>query len=278
MLDWIKMLSPGDVARQVANTHTIFAVFAVIVLLPCSGLIIKLTYLTMPLLPEEKRSKEDKRLIYLAGTEQMVPAVAVRQAKLEVNRMGQIARDNLVTAIEYFFYPEREDLFDRVEQTEQTVDWLDHAISDRLVTLRSLQLPERDVFLLSRLIRVTSNYERISDHAENIIEFAQRLKAAKVKISEIGTDELRQLSIGVLNCLDVSMEIFETESFKRLQEAEDLEQNVDDMQQQFIQNHIDRLMQSGCDPLAGVIFTDMCTDLERCSDQALNIAHALLHD
>lgn len=278
VLDWIKMLSPDDVARQVANTHTIFAVFAVIVLLPCSGLIIKLTYWTMPLLPEEKRSKEDRRLIYLAGTEQMVPAVAVRQAKLEVNRMGQIARDNLVRAVEYFFYPEREDLFDLVEQTEQTVDWLDHAISDRLVTLRSLQLPERDVFLLSRLIRVTSNYERISDHAENIIEFAQRLKTAKVTISEVGTDELRQLSIGVLQCLDVSMEIFETESFQRLQEAEDLEQNVDDMQQQFIQNHIDRLMQSGCDPLAGVIFTDMCTDLERCSDQALNIAHALLHE
>ena len=278
VLDWIKLLSPDDVARQIANTHTIFAIVAVLVLLPCSKWIIKLTYLTMPLLPEEQRRKEDKRLVYLAGTEQMVPAVAVRQAKLEVNRMGQIARDNLDAAIRYFFYPEREELFERVNATEDTVDWLDHAISDKLVTLRSLQLPERDVFLLSRLIRVTSNYERISDHAENIIEFAQRMKNAKVTISEIGMDELRQLSIGVLKCLDVSMDIFESESFKRLHEAEDLEQAVDDMQHQFIQNHIDRLMQSGCDPLAGVIFTDMCTDLERCSDQALNIAQALLHD
>ena len=192
--------------------------------------------------------------------------------------MGAIARDNLTRAVEYFFYPERDELFDRVEETEQTVDWLDHAISDQLVTLRSLQLPERDVFLLSRLIRVTSNYERISDHAENIIEFAKRLKAAKVSISEAGLDELRQMSVGVLQCLDVSMDIFESESFKRLKEAEDLEQSVDDMQDQFIQNHINRLMTSGCDPLAGVIFTDMCTDLERCSDQALNVAHALLHE
>ncbi len=275
VLDWIKMLSPGDVARQVANTHTIFAVFAVLVMLPFSNLIIKLTYATLPLLPEEQRAKKDRRLVYLAGTEKMVPAVAIHQAKLEVNRMGKIARDNLAAAISYFFNPQKDEDFQAVEDTEQTVDWLDHAISDKLVTLRSLQLPERDVFLLSRLVRVTSNYERISDHAENIIEFASRLKANKSVMSEVAMQELKQMSDAVMACLDESMHIFENEDFKTLQKAEDIEQQVDDMQEAFIQNHIDRLMQSGCDPLAGVIFTDMCTDLERCSDQALNIAHAL---
>ena len=275
VLDWIKMLSPDDVARQVANTHTIFAVFAVLVMLPFSNLIIKLTYATLPLLPEEQRAKEDRRLIYLAGTEKMVPAVAIHQAKLEVNRMGKIARDNLAAAIAYFFNPQKDEDFQAVEDTEQTVDWLDHAISDKLVTLRSLQLPERDVFLLSRLVRVTSNYERISDHAENIIEFAARLKANKSVMSEVAMSELKQMSDAVIACLDESMHIFENEDFKTLKKAEDIEQQVDDMQEAFIQNHIDRLMQSGCDPLAGVIFTDMCTDLERCSDQALNIAHAL---
>lgn len=277
VLDWIQMLSPGDVARQVANTHSLFALFAVIVMLPMSNLIIKLTYLTLPLLPEEQRKAEDRRLIYLVGTEKMVPAVAIHQAKLEVNRMGKIARNNLAAAIDYFFHPEKEDEFNLVEETEQTVDYLDHAISDRLVTLRSLQLPERDVFLLSRMVRVTSNYERISDHAENIIEFAARMKANKSVMSDAAMKELKQMSEAVLRCLDVSMSIFENESFTKLKEAEDIEQSVDDMQEQFIQNHIDRLMVSGCDPLAGVIFADMCTDLERCSDQALNIAHALLH-
>ena len=275
VLDWIKLLSPDDIARQVANTHTIFAVFAVLVMLPFSNLIIKLTYATLPLLPEEQRAKEDRRLVYLVGTEKMVPAVAIHQAKLEVNRMGKIARDNLAAAIAYFFNPQKDEDFQAVEDTEQTVDWLDHAISDKLVLLRSLQLPEKDVFLLSRLVRVTSNYERISDHAENIIEFAARLKANKSVMSEAAMGELKQMSEAVMACLDESMHIFENEDFKTLQKAEDIEQQVDDMQDAFIQNHIDRLMESGCDPLAGVIFTDMCTDLERCSDQALNIAHAL---
>lgn len=278
VLTWICSLSPDNVARQVANTHTLFALFAVLCLLPFTGGIIRLTYWTLPLLPEEKKRRDDRRLVYLAGSENLVPAVAIHQAKLEVNRMGKFARDNLSDALAFFFDPQKQELFNAVEQTEQTVDWLDHAISDQLVALRSAQLPERDVFLLSHMVRVTSNYERISDHAENIIEFAQRLKDAKVSLSPEAMDELRRMSDAVLACLDVSMQIFETENLRRLPEAERLEQCVDDMQDAFIQNHIDRLMQSGCDPLAGVIFTDMCTDLERCSDQALNIAHALVHE
>ena len=275
VLDWIQSLSKNDIARQIANTHTFFAIFSVLVMLPFSELIIKLTYVTLPSLPEEQKKMEDRRLIYLTATDKIVPAVAIHQAKHEVNRMGKIARDNLSTAIEYFFNPEKESLFNSVEETEQTVDWLDHAISDKLVQLRSLQLPHRDVFLLSRLVRVTSNYERISDHAENIIEFASRLKANKSTMSQPALAELKEMSTTVLQCLDLSMKIFEEEDFSDLKAADDLEQTVDDMQEQFIQNHIDRLMSSGCDPLAGVIFTDMCTDLERCSDQAVNIAHAL---
>ena len=276
VLTWIKALSPNDIARQVANTHSIFAIIAVVLMLPFSEGIIKLTYLTLPLLPEEQRQKEQRQLIYLGSTQKIVPAVAVHQAKLEVNRMGKIARDNLAASLEYFFHPEQEHLFAEVEDTEETVDWLDHAISDKLIELRTMHLPQKDIFRLSRMIRVTSNYERISDHAENIIEFATRLKENKSKMSPEALNELKQMSDAVMECLDVSMGIFESESFKDLQKAEDLEQSVDDMQEQFIQNHIDRLMSSGCDPLAGVIFTDMCTDLERCSDQALNIAHALL--
>ena len=70
---------------------------------------------------------------------------------------------------------------------------------------------------------------------------------------------------------------FKPEDFKTppIQAGNDVEQRVDDMQEQFIQNHIDRLMKTACNPLSGVVFTDMCTDLERCSDQAINIATAL---
>ena len=277
ILDAIRSLSPNDVARQIANTHTLFALFAVIVALPFSDLLVRLSQRILPMLPNEQRTQEQQRLVYLLNAEKNLPVIALRQGMLEINRMGRIARDNLDTALQYFFDPAKNDLFVQVEANEQTVDFLNHAISDKLVRLRSLNLSDRDVFRLSKMMQVVSNYERVSDHAENIIEFASKLKNAGGQISDVALRELRAMGDAVLETLDVSMQVFEKEDFSLLPQAEALEQRVDDMQEQYVQNHINRLMTTACDPLGGVIFTDMCTDLERCSDQAINVATALTH-
>jgi len=275
--DWIQSLSPHDVARQVANTHTIFAIFAVLVIAPFSSLLVKMTEKTLPLLPSEQQAKEDRRLKYLSSVSvKSIPAVAMRQASLEVVRMGQIARGNLETAIRYFFDSSRQELYEQVEETEETVDYLNKVIEDKLVELRALQLSERDVFRLSRMVLVVSNFERISDYAENIIEFAERLKNARVSISGEAENELKTMSEAVLKVLDLSVSIFAEERFELLPEAEKIEQAIDEMEDKFVQNHVERLMRGVCDPLGGVIFADMTTNLERCGDQAINIATALL--
>ena len=276
ILTLIQNLSPADVGRQVANTHTLFAIFAVLCALPLSGLFVKLSQKLVPLEASETRAQEDRRLIYLTGTEKQVPAVAMKQAMLEVTRMGKFARTNLDTSLQYFFDPSDTDKERFVADTEATVDYLNHAITDRLVELRLLPLGERDIFRLSKMTLIVSHFERISDHAENIMEFADRLKEQHVTISEAGMGELRQMGDAVLETLDSAMQVFEEERFELIPQTEKLEQRVDDMQETFMQHHIDRLMVTHCDPLAGVVFTDMCTDLERCSDQALNIATAMV--
>ena len=273
---WIQSLSPGDIGRQVANTHTIFAIFAVLVISPFAEQIVKLTKLVVPLKASEQQVLEDRRLVYLANiSTKTIPAVAMGQAKLEIVRMGGIAANNLKNAVRYFFDASQPELFAQVEETEETVDWLNKTIEDKLVELRTLPMSDKDVFRLSRLILVVSNFERISDHAENIIEFGAKIRSAKAVISETAMGELRTLANAVLENLDRAMEVFEKEHFELLDEVKAGEQAIDDMQEQFIRNHIDRLMTTACDPLGGVVFTDMCTDLERCGDQAMNIAEAL---
>ena len=276
VLTGIQSLSPNDIGRQVANTHTLFAVFAVLALLPASGRIVALSQRLLPALPSEQRQMESQKLVYLANAERSVPVIAMKQAQLEVNRMGKLARDNLADALNFFFNPTDAALHQKIEETEETIDFLNHAIEDKLVELRSLQLPDKDVFRLSRMILVVSNFERIGDHAENIMEFGDRRVKEKAVISEEAMNELRTMGDTVLQTIDVSMTVFDEENFELLPTAEDLEQQVDDMQEKYIQNHVERLMQDRCDPLGGVIFTDMCTDLERCSDQGINIATALL--
>ena len=274
ILSGIQALSPGNIARQVANTHTFFALFAVLVLSPFANWIVKLSERTIPRHPDELRAAEEQRLIYLVNAERSIPSIAMRQAMLEVTRMGEMARENLDMALRYFFDPSQSDLFTQVETRETAIDYLNRAIGDKLVELRALPLSERDIFRLSRMILVVSNFERISDHAENIIEFGARLKNTSSSISTEGRTELRTMADTVLQTLDLSMKIFTTDDFSLLPQAEALEQQVDDMQETYMRNHIDRLMESASNPVSAVVFTDMCTDLERCSDQAINIAAA----
>lgn len=276
---WIQSLSPQDVARQVANTHTLFALAAVLVIAPFASLLVRAARHTLPMKPAEVQALEDRQLKYLSHVSvKSIPAVAMRQAALEVVRMGRFSRENLETAMEYFFHTSRQDLFDQVEEREETVDYLNKVIEDKLVELRAMQLSDRDVFRLSRMILVVSNFERISDYAENIIEFGERLKNAKVSLSDTAVQELHTMCDAVLQVLDMAVQIFEEERFDLLPQAQAIEQSVDEMEERFVKNHVERLMQGQCDPLGGVIFADLCTNLERCSDQAINIATALIKE
>lgn len=274
ILTIIKSLSPGNVARQIANTHTIFAIFAVLVMLPFSDKIVKLTQTLLPLKPEESRTGEERKLLYMTQTGTIPSAVAVSQAHREITRMGEIASRNLKTAIKCFF--EQDDsLAEVVEETEDTVNYLDRSIISKLVELRTLEMTPRDLNRVYHMTLVVADIERLSDHAENIVEYEAQVRSGKATLSEDAIAELKQLAQLSLQSVDLCLSIFANEDYDRLQEAEDLEDLVDDTQETIIGNHVKRLMNATCNPMGGVVFTDMATDLERCSDHAINIATAL---
>jgi len=120
--------------------------------------------------------------------------------------------------------------------------------------------------------------ERLSDHAENVIEYAQMIHSGKAVISADAMKELHNMAELALRSVDLCLEIFETGDYSRLTEAEALEAKVDDARERLTQSHIRRLMNSACEPRGGVVFSDLITDLERCSDHAINIATSLHTD
>ncbi len=274
ILTAIQSLSPGNISRQIANTHTIFAITAVIFMLPFTKQIVRLSELVLPLRADESRQFEERKLIYMTQTGAIPPAVAVSQARREISRMGQIALDNLRLAVSCFFELDDEKAA-AVEENEDTVNHLDRAIISKLVELRTLDMSPKDLDRVYHMTLVVADIERLSDHAENIVEYEAQLRSQKVEMSQAALDELRQLADLSLESVQLCLEIFSQEDFSRLQQAEDLEELVDDTQETIIQNHVERLMTAACNPMAGVIFTDMATDLERCSDHAINIATAL---
>lgn len=273
-LNLIQNLTPGDIGHQVANTHTIFAILSVILEFPFAEAIVAMSRKVIPVLPEENRAVEDRKLRYLVETGDLPSSVAIQQAKLELIRMGKIARDSLADAVRCFF--ELDDrLAEEVLEREDTVDILTEKIQDRLISFRSMDYSRSEVNRLSQLMLVSSDMERISDYAENIAEYEAAYKERKASMSDTAREELKTLAEASLRSIDFALRIFADENYEDLPEADRLEQAVDDLQTSCENAHIERLMEERCDPVAGVLFTDMVNDLERCSDHAINIAYAL---
>ena len=159
--------------------------------------------------------------------------------------------------------------------TEDAIDILTDKIQERLVALRSRDYSPKVMQQISQMILIASDIERISDHGRNVAEFTEAYKARKAVISEKGLQELKNLAEASLRSVEYCLNIFKEESYAKIPEAERMEQAVDDLELSIVNAHIDRLMKAACEPVGGVIFTDMASDLERCSDHAINIACAL---
>lgn len=274
LTDWIRQLSPNDVGRQIANTHTIFAVIAVLAALPLSNRIIWLAEKIIPVNPAEKEKNADRTLIYMNQLTNIPATVALHQTQREISRMGKIAADNLNRALECFFQYDTEKAA-AVRTNEETVNILNHSIADAMVQLRTLDLDTDNMRRVSMMTIAVTDIERLSDHAENIVEYIEEMNQKKTSLSDSAIEELKAMAKDTIDAVYLSIDIFSTEDYSKLDAIETLEHNVDNYEKELIHNHVERLMKDHCNGLSGIIFSDIVTDLERCSDHAINLAYAL---
>ncbi|MBO5564763.1 MAG: Na/Pi cotransporter family protein [Lachnospiraceae bacterium] len=274
ILTFIQNLSPNSIGRQVANTHTIFATLAVLIELPIADKIIRVAERIIPILPEENEQLEDRSLQYMINIRSMPTGVALAQAHREVARMGRIAEKNLRKAIDCFFdYDERK--AESVKAREDSVDILQKTINEAMSDLRTLDLDNDALKRISRLSFAVADMERLSDHAENIIEYAEEIHGKRIPLSDDAIEELKEMSADALSIVGQSIDIFTTEDYAALPGVDRLENRIDEEEARLVGNHVTRLMNTQCDPMGGIIFTNLVNDLERVGDHAVNIAYAL---
>ncbi len=273
-LTWIQNLTPNSISHQVANTHTIFAILAVLIEFPFAGKICALSEKIIPLLPSESKKIEDRKLMYMVQAGDLPSSLALYHARLEISRQGKIARDSLEDALNSFFSGD-DDLAAGVIETETTVDILTDKIMEKLIALRSMDYTPRELSQVSQMMLAASDIERISDYAENIAEYEGQIKARKGALSQAGREDLQNLATLTLQSIDCALEVFEQDQMDRIPESEALEQRVDDLYDRVVASHIRRLMKGECNPVSGVFFTNIASALERCSDHAINVAGAL---
>ena len=274
ILDLIQNLSPNSVARQVANTHTIFAIIAVALELPITGLIIKFAEKLIPVLPEENEQLEDRKLQYLLNVQNMPSRMALANAHREIARMGRIAEKNLRRALDCFFDYDPGKVAS-VKAREESVDILDKEIDSAMLELRSMYFSDEALRRISMLAITKTDIERISDYAENIAEFAEEMHSKRSHMSDDAVEELRHMAEDARDIVGLALDIFSSEDYSKLYQLDKLEASIDLQKTELVNHHVDRLMEGSCEPLAGIIFTNVVTELERIGDHAENVAYSL---
>ena len=152
---------------------------------------------------------------------------------------------------------------------------LDHAIDEAMLELRSMYFSDEALWRISMLNITKTDIERISDYAENIAEFAEELHAKKSTLSGEALEELRHMADDAEKIVGLALDIFSSEDYAKLYELDKIEAGIDLQKTELVGHHVDRLMEGECEPLAGIIFTNVVTELERIGDHAENIAYAL---
>lgn len=272
----IRGISGDNIGRCVANAHTFFKVFQVIILFPFAKWIVKLTYFFVP----DKAGKEKQegfQLEYIGPSSVFSPNTAVVEVTKELERMGHIAVENLIKAVNVLIKPE-DKIIEEVYETEQQINYMNHAITDYLVKISQSTLPMDDMKNIGGLFHVVNDIERIGDHAENAADSAVLRKEKNISFSKEAEAELLEMLHRVIKITNYSIDMFSNNSKVHLQEILDLENGIDQMERDLQEAHVERLKKGKCKQEAGMIFSDIISGLERVADHATNIAFSILDE
>jgi len=273
-LPFIKSLSPGDAVRQIANAHTTFNIVVTVLLFPLANYLVALA---RKIVPGEEKTVDEMHLHYLDQRILETPPIAVAQVQKEINRMGELARINYKESMEAFFEQDESKIQEVIER-EKTINYLNHEITSYLVKISNLDLPAHDGERISSLFRVVNDIERIGDHAENMVEYATYCIDNKVTFSEIAIRDLKNMNELVLENVDDSLRALASRNVSIAQRVEPREREIDQMQEELRQSHIERLNRQQCSPNAAIIFMDIIGNMERVADHASNIAYSVIDE
>ena len=261
-------------AAGIAMIHTIFNVFATLVLLPFTKGLEKLAYLTIPKTAEEQNQKEDVFVI-LDDRFLSSPAFAIEQCHSLANQMAKITHEGFLEAMTVLDEYSEEKVGDVIAK-ENIVDTYDDKLSAYLTKLSSQNLSYKDSLKVTSLLHCLTDFERISDHALNIAEGAKELHQKKLSFSEAAAHELEVMEAALTEILSTAIRSFVNNDLQLAARVEPLEELIDNLCDEMKLHHVDRLQKGLCTLGQGFVFNDLLTNYERVADHCSNIAVALI--
>ena len=262
------VLQPID-AFYIAIIHSIFNVLCTLLMLPCCSLLEKLACAIVPDSAANGSTAElDERLF-------ATPAIALVKSEELTKRMAADAElalhESLQAVLDYT--PE---LAASVRKREDDTDRYEDTLGTFLVHLATQPMSEQDSVESSKLLHLIGDFERIADHAVNIIESAEELREKDVQFTASAKKELQTMLNAVGEIVDLTSRAFLQDDLSLARKVEPLEQVIDNRKDELRTNHIARLQRGECSLAAGFVLSDLLTNLERVADHCSNIAGCLL--
>ncbi len=276
VVDFAFMGQPAS-ALGIAVIHTAFNVVSVILIFPVSAVLEKLVILTIPISEEEqKEDRQDKNELQLLDARFLgTPSFALEVCKSVAATMVDISREALFIAIDMLDHYDEESA-KKVIELENIVDHYDDEIGSYLVKLSSRHLTERDSQQLSVLLHSIGDFERISDHAINIMESAREMSEKSLSFSRKAQEELSIYTGAIRDIVNTSVKVFQEEDLSLAAMIEPMEEVIDYLSVEVKKRHMKRLRKGKCTIEMGFVLSDITTNYERVSDHCSNIALSLL--
>jgi phosphate:Na+ symporter len=259
-----------NVARYIANGHSIFNILNALIFLIFLPWLIRVSILLSPKQTEEATlslPSFDQR--FLDNT-----IAALTRVKGEVIRMADVARQMFENTTQFF---ETRDI-KRVNQWiryEQHLDSVQRLINAYLITIYQSDVNQSEAKEISGLMRITNNLERIGDSIENIAQMIETINEDKMEFSQWALSDIKNISSQVLAFILLVVEGMYEKPPGFMDRAQQIEDNIDFMREEMRQEHIERLGANECSMDAGLIFSDILSNFEKIGDYCYNIAQAI---
>ncbi len=260
---------------NIALLNTVFRLIVVALLLPFISLLEKLVSTFI----KDKKQEQDKELDDIKRLEERFisyPPLAVENARIAINKMGELAEKNILDAFNLLRNGYTDGGFDEVERIEGVIDKYEDSIGTYLTKLTGREMPKDLNRSVAKYLHTLTDFERISDHALNIAESAREIKEKEITFTPEAIHEMDVMMKALERIVHITVSSFAENDLDKAYLVEPLEEVIDELCEKMRFNHVDRLTKGECTILNGYVFNDLIGNYERISDHCSNTAATLI--
>ena len=256
----------------IAVFHTSFNLFTTCILLPFNKILLKIAY---AIVKDEGAEKEAEKEVLFDERLLLSPGLAISQARSKVKEMSRLAKENLIKSLANFesFNKKRSE---EIKKAEARLDYLEDEIGSFLIKVSSKEVTSVEGNTIFEMLHAINDFERIGDHAINMINTARDMNIKDLKFSESALEDFKVMNRALTEILNMTGDCFATDDPKMAAEIEPLEQVIGGLSKEMKDRHIKRLQTGVCNAELGILLTDIISNCERVSDHCSNIAVCII--